>query len=205
MKDRTHIGRFLSAPARKFLLQPLLKASMKSMRDNADVRSKLQGPTEGIESLLDLPDFMLDRLAEAMCQAAGDDPMAILQGKEIDNKLVQQYMLKKKDATTWFEENPATPIVSEQKMIRDGSLLVCRKALGRFDAGMFSQARNLYERATEIDPTNPTAWLGLADALTALKRVDEAALARARGQCLAAEQESLPEQESDSSSPAPPD
>lgn len=188
MKDPTHISRFLSGPVRKFGLRPFLQFVLKNIRDNAEVRAKMEGPTEGIESLLDLPDFMIDHIAEAMSRASGDELKEMLKG--VNNKFVQMYMLEKQDAVLWFDENPPTLAVTEERLARDGSMLICRKALGRFDAGMFSQARNLYERATEIDSTNATAWIGLADALTALQRDEEAAIARARGQYLKAEQES---------------
>lgn len=128
-----------------------------------------------------MPDFMIQYLAEGLSYACGDDPIGYLFGsKAMDTRLVQEFLLGKDAAMMWFKDAPTTQIVSEQQMHRDGSMLLCRKAQQRLESGLFSEAKLLFHRATEIDQTNEKAWLGLADAFVALGLLDEAATARRR-------------------------
>lgn len=188
MNFRTQIMRFLSAPGRIFLFTPLMQFALRKMRDEPQIAA--DQPNEGRESLVDYPDFMLDRLAEGIAYAAGDDPTGIFKGNDVDARLVQKYMLKKGDAVEWFNnEFKVKQVVTEGQMKRDGSLLICRKALGRFESGMFQRARSLYERAIEIDATNSKAWEGLADVLDALKLIEEAKAARAQAELLGRDSE----------------
>jgi Flp pilus assembly protein TadD len=43
-----------------------------------------------------------------------------------------------------------------------------------FRAGQFAEAEQAFRRATDVNPTSLEAWLGLAESLVELKRLDEA-------------------------------
>jgi hypothetical protein len=181
MKYSPHINRFLSAPARALLLTPLLKFTLKSMRDKPQAQAAMTGPSEGIEMVRNMPDFMIDLLAEGLSYACGDDPVGYLfQGKATDTLLVQKFLLRKDAAVKWFKDTPTNQVVGQEQIQRDGATLICRKAKQRLEAGLFSEAKLLFLRATEIDATSKDAWSGLADALLDLGLTEEAALARIR-------------------------
>jgi tetratricopeptide (TPR) repeat protein len=189
MNYSAHIMRFFSAPVRALLLTPLLKFALKDVKDNPirHGRAATQRPAKGIE-LVDMSDNMIDYLAEALSYAYSDDPIGYLfKGKELDMQLVQQFLLRKKEAVKWFRENPAKQLVTETRMQRDGSRLICRRATHYLESGLLTEAKLLFARATEIDETNQDAWLGLADALLELGLLEESARARARANPIVAD------------------
>lgn len=194
MAYSTPIGRYLSPSCRYYHVKRQrlsYREILTELRDNPDARARFAEhmEPEGLENLLGMPDFVLDLIAgalreallEGLEEARKKDPHATIDQVKPTDARLQELLARQESLTEWFSANSPLQPVSEEKMKRDGSQLVCRKARDRFNAGMFAQARNLFARAAEIDPTHGEAWLGMADAMTELGLDEEAAIARTRG------------------------
>lgn len=197
MAHSTPIGRYLSPSSRYYFVKRQrisYREILMELRDNPDARARFaeHSEPEGLENLLEMPDFVLDLIAgalreallEGLAEARMKDPNATIEQVQLTDARLQEFLSRHESLTEWFNANTPTQPVSEEIMKRDGSQLVCRKARDRLNAGLYAQARNLFKRAAEIDPSHADAWIGMADALTALGLEEEAALARTRGALL---------------------
>jgi len=104
---------------------------------------------------------------------------------QMDPKRVNELMMRKKEVVDWFHHIPDKSKLSQEKLNRDGSMLLCRRGSSRFECGLFREAVIFYKRAVEVDGGNKDAWLGLADAFEATGDKAEATKARAMAQGLA--------------------
>ncbi len=198
MANSTPIGRYLSpSPSRYYFVKRQrmsYREILMELRDNPDARARFAEhmEPEGLENLLGMPDFVLDLIAgalrealmEGLAEARKRDPNATIDQVKPTDARLQEFLSKHDALTEWFNANSPEQPVSEDKMKRDGALMVCRKARDRFNAGMFAQAKNLFSRAAEIDPSHAEAWIGMADALAALGKDEEASVARTRAKLL---------------------
>ena len=145
---------------------------------------------EGFDDIFSLPDFVIKRIAECTAEAVTEDPRMtqILKGEaEIESAKLTKKLAAKPDVVNWFEKTRtehAPSNVSEQQIKRDGAILLCRKAAGYFERGMFLQAETFFSRAVEIDDTYVDGWSGLADTFKALGDQERAGSAQARADSL---------------------
>jgi tetratricopeptide (TPR) repeat protein len=190
--------------AKRYVLQKSIasayEASLMLMRKDPEATRKKLSESgksiEGLEDIFSMPDFVVKRLAECTAELIVDDPRMndILKGKaELESAKLTEKLGTKVDVVDWFNKTKSDhpqARVSEEQVKRDGAELLCRKAASYFERGLFSQAEKFFSRAVQIDENHADGWAGLADALEALKREEQADQARLRAKKLKSQSQS---------------